>query len=100
MKFKDNNSDDNKKNVIIITRYLDSNTKLRSISDTKLKLYNINTVLNILTIKLTIKLTVNHVKSTLMNLLIDLEAITHIIVNRKIFTQFNTRISFYQTRSD
>ena len=58
-----------------------------------------NIVLNILMIKLT----VNHVNKDilmLIDLLIDSEVTVHMIVNQRIFTQFSTKIFYYQIKSD
>ena len=58
-----------------------------------------NVVLNILIIKLT----VNHVNKDILmltDLLIDLRVTAHMIVNQRMFTQFSTKIFYYQTKSD
>ena len=52
---------------------------------------------------LTIKSTVNHINKDIlmsMNLLIDLEVTVHIIANQRMFTQFSTKIFYYQTKLD
>ena len=58
---------------------------------------------NIILNMLIIKLTVNHINKDilmLINLLIDSKVIMHIIVNWRIFTQFNTKIFYHQIKLD
>ena len=57
-----------------------------------------NIVLNVLMIKST----VNHINNNILmltDLLTDSEVTMHIIMNQKIFTQFSTKIFYYQTES-